>query len=115
MIVKEQKKYLICELHCRFYKKGKKEESACRGFEIMKSLLDNKMFQDKTEGLRVQVKEITFRSDDILKEIICKKCDFFIDGCDFRDPDCNYDASPCGGFILLSYLFEKGVVSKEGI
>jgi hypothetical protein len=59
------------------------------------------------------LKNVNFQNDNILKEVICSKCDFYIDGCDFRDPNCNYDAPPCGGLILLSYLFEKGFISRE--
>lgn len=113
--MKKLSKYFVCELHCRFYKKDKKEEYTCKGFGIMENLIDNKKFQDKTNELKVQLKDVTFRHDDILKESICRRCDFFIDGCDFRDPNCNYDAPPCGGFILVSYFFEKGIISKKEI
>ena len=97
----------------RFYKKNKKEEYACNGFKVIEKILETKKLYEKIKDLKIELKNVNYQNDNILNEVICSKCDFYIDGCDFRDANCNYDAPPCGGLIVISYLFEKGVISRE--
>jgi len=112
--MRNKTKFLVCKSHCKFYKEEKKEEYACKGFFIMEELLGRKDLLEAVKALKTPL-EITFKYDKVLKEAICKRCDFFVDGCDFRDQKCNYDAPPCGGFLLLSYLIERKIISAEEI
>jgi hypothetical protein len=41
------------------------------------------------------------RLDEELKNLICAKCDFFIDECDYTD---NHAGPPCGGYIIINLL-----------
>jgi hypothetical protein len=53
--------------------------------------------------------------DPLLFELICRRCPFVIDGCDFRLPEPPEDAVPCGGFRLLAFLYSAGMISAEAL
>jgi len=110
----EESKRLICKTHCKFYKENKKEEYTCKGLAVLDGLLERKSLAKIIGDLTAPL-AVTFKDDIVLKEAVCRICDFFIDGCDFRDPECSYDAPPCGGFLIISYLVEKKIISLEDI
>ena len=107
-------KLLVCKRHCKFYKEGKKEEYACKGVFIIEALLEKSNVLESVSSLKDPL-VITFMHDSVLKKSVCGKCDLFRDGCDFRDPNCNYDAPPCGAFIILSCLVENKIIKTEEV
>ena len=111
--MKELKK-LICKTHCKYYKENKKEEYTCKGLAVLDGLLERESLAKIIGELKAPL-EVTFKHDRVLSEVVCRRCDFFIDGCDFRDTKCSYEAPPCGGFLVISYLTEKKIISVEDI
>ncbi|MEJ2695114.1 MAG: hypothetical protein P8013_00540 [Candidatus Sulfobium sp.] len=99
----------LCRKFCRYYKPWKDEGLACMGYLVIERL---------SEGGR----EMSFPSaaerpgtsaERLLAGLICSRCPFYEDGCDFVKgvPD----SWPCGGFIVLGHMSEKGSVSADEI
>jgi len=97
---------LVCKKHCAFYKPGTKEDMACQGLKALQSFIEahpesiahfpskeNNPFRD--------------RYHHILHQALCQHCDFFVDGCDFTDPEHTGHPLPCGGYIAAD-LFLSG-------
>ena len=106
----------ICKNFCRFYKPEKDETLACRGFDLVLNLVGEKKINE------ARLSEITdftlsdYPFDELLKEHLCKRCDFVIDGCSFRDDSYHGEKkTPCGGYILLTKLLEEGILKINDI
>ncbi len=107
---------IICKNFCRFYKPEKDETLACRGFNLVLNLIGEEKINE------ARILEITnftlsdYPFDELLKERLCKKCDFVIDGCAFRDEIYHGEKKiPCGGYLLLSNLLSKGILGIEDV
>lgn len=107
---------IICKNFCKFYKPEKDEALACRGFDLVLNLVGEGKIND------ARISEITnftlsdYPFDELLKEHLCKKCDFVIDGCAFRDESYHGEKKvPCGGYILLTMLLSKKVLTAKDI
>ena len=93
---------IICRGFCSYFKEGK-EELKCGGYQF---LMDNFTVSElnglmdlvgKTEGL----KKLIPPDNEELFDLVCSRCDFRIDGCDYRE---DRSGPPCGGFILIDRL-----------
>jgi|APFre7841882630_1041343.scaffolds.fasta_scaffold118416_2 hypothetical protein len=98
----------LCLKFCSYYKPGKNEELACKGYMVVERLL--------REGISLVLASNSGESnpvpaDEIVKTL-CINCDFHEQDCDFMQ---NRAARPCGGFILLERLLSSGVVTMEDI
>ena len=108
----------VCAGYCSFYKPGKDEELACKGFLVLGDLAlrnaeivvngEKKLIQDET---RVR-----------LYGILCVRCPFFKDGCDFAAErrgetreTAQEDAVPCGGFLFLGACLEQGSIDIQAV
>ena len=105
---------LVCRDNCAFYKEGVKEDMACRGFQIITRLFES------IPGLEThvaQIQEKPFRNahPHLLRTLLCTSCDFFVDGCDFTDPDYSGEAIPCGGYVVLDKLLSHRPSMAPGI
>lgn len=95
---------LICRGFCGYYKQDK-AEMQCGGYAFLR----NNLTSCELEHLGRSVKD-KGRADKIppanieLTELVCLKCDFVADGCDFSD---NRSGPPCGGYILVKLLFAQ--------
>ena len=94
---------LVCKGYCKFYKESKNEELACEGFRFFERSF-SPLLADNTNKYNLPE---TFKYDSVLMDILCKKCDFLIDGCDYKDEKYHGKATPCGGFILLNKILEE--------
>ncbi len=103
-------KEIICQRHCSFFKPGSDEALACRGFSVLENLLIHhpEMARDIPSG---EPPEISGRHEHLLHHALCRHCDFFIDGCDFTDPEYTGQALPCGGYRVADLLLQ--VVSTD--
>ena len=93
---------IICANFCRYFKAGK-EELKCGGYAFLTShltLSELKALSTQLEN-RDDFKNTIPQENKELFELVCKKCEFLIDGCDYRD---GVIAPPCGGYILLDQL-----------
>ena len=94
---------LVCKGYCKFYKESKNEELACEGFRFFERSFSPPSI-DNTNKYNLPE---TFKYDSVLMNILCKKWDFLVDGCDYRDEKYHGEATPCGGFILLNKILEE--------
>lgn len=95
---------IICSGFCKYYKEGR-EDLHCNGYVFIRdnlTLRELKMLTVllKSEG---EIKNHMPPKNEKLSELVCRKCDFFIDGCDFAE---NRSGPPCGGYILISLLYD---------
>jgi radical SAM protein with 4Fe4S-binding SPASM domain len=97
---------LVCKRHCPFYKPGTKEDMACQGLKALQSFIEA---HPKSIAHFPSKKNNPFkdRYHHILHQTLCQHCDFFIDGCDFTDPEHTGHPLPCGGYIAVD-LFLSG-------
>lgn len=97
----EQYTDIICKEFCKFYKEEGKEEIHCGGYELLR----NNITPGELRLLSRYIHKAPFAEhlEDALTEFVCSKCDFRIDGCDFRD---GLAEPPCGGYIMMSRLLK---------
>ena len=99
----------ICGNFCSYYKPLKDEELACRGFVVVKALMEM--------GKQVSLEESNKRpgplTEEGLRKVLCLKCPFYEGDCDFILQE--GDALPCGGFIFLGLLIEKGMICIDDV
>lgn len=93
---------IVCRSFCSYYKAGR-EKIECGGYQFLKDhftlaelqqLID---LMDRPEGIRNHIPP----DNEDLFALVCDRCDFLIDGCDYRD---NRSGPPCGGYILIYEL-----------
>jgi hypothetical protein len=99
---------ILCLKFCTYYKPGKNEELACRGYMVVERLLrEGKSIDlDRTSGESSRI------PTDRIVNALCLACDFQKQDCDFM---LDRAARPCGGFVLLAQLLGTGVITIEDI
>jgi len=98
----------LCQNFCAYFKPSKKKNLACKGFLIVEALLKKKKIHfDKIDKAYDAIHAVN------LKEKMCITCSFFESDCDFAED--MKGASPCGGFIFLVHLLEKGIINIDDI
>ena len=99
----------LCKNFCAYYKPSKKEELACRGFVVVKGLIDT--------GKQVSFEESSKRpgplTEEGLRNVLCRTCPFYDGDCDFILKE--GVAMPCGGFIFLGLLIERGIICIDDV
>ena len=99
----------LCGNFCSYYKPSKDEELACRGFVVVKQLIER--------GKQVSFEESKRRSGPLteegLRKVLCPACPFYEGDCDFILQE-GY-AMPCGGFIFLGLLIESGMICIDDV
>ena len=98
----------LCSNFCSYYKPGKNEELACRGYEIVHRLVPRR----KLLELAGCGREFDRERAEPLVQRMCVRCNFQQDGCDFM---LDRKALPCGGFVLLAQLIDSGAIPIEDI
>jgi len=98
----------LCLPFCAYFKPGKNEELACRGYAVVERLLQSGRCLPFAPGGRDFDR---IRAEPVVKAV-CHACDFQKDGCDFM---ADRKAPPCGGFVLLARLIEQGVITLVDI
>jgi hypothetical protein len=96
---------IICKRFCSFYKEGK-EDLCCGTYLFLKrniTLHELSCFIDLSKAIQLQP-ECTFSADDEIKSLVCEKCDFMVDGCDFREDG---SLPTCGGYIIIEKLLKQ--------
>jgi hypothetical protein len=99
----------LCRTFCSFYKWDKDDELACLGFRVIERLLSER-------------REVLFDvpscmpgpgAREMLVVRLCPKCPYHASDCDFAAKV--QDARPCGGFVVLGHLLERGDLSVDDI
>jgi hypothetical protein len=99
----------LCGNFCSYYKPSKDEELACRGFVVVKKLIET--------GKKVHFEALNSRAglqtEEGLRKVLCPGCPFYECDCDFILQE--GEARPCGGFIFLGLLIEKGMICIDDV
>ncbi len=97
-------KEIICKGFCRYYKDGR-DELYCGGYKVLReNITINELkainnYLKKESDFFTNIKDINKE----LEEMICKVCDFFIDGCDFVSSE---SEQPCGGYLIITKIIQ---------
>jgi hypothetical protein len=112
-MAKNELKDFVCKPFCSFFREGVKEELICNGASLLEILMAKEMFtREEIEGVQpAPVRE--YERNSSMAIAICRKCPFRADDCDFQAESPPAGARPCGGYILLTLLARKGVVSVK--
>jgi hypothetical protein len=94
----------LCAEYCVFYRPEKDEELACKGYLVVRRLVEQErdLFSERGHG------SLSIEAEDALFHAMCRECAFFGGDCDFaswkrgESPRTSREAvKPCGGFLLL--------------
>jgi hypothetical protein len=99
---------VICLRHCCYYKPGRNEELACRGYLVLERLALGGVPIDRKKTEQPQDRS----GDERLMHALCMACPFHEQDCDFME---NSALPPCGGFILLAQLLTAKDISIEDV
>jgi hypothetical protein len=92
---------IICRGFCSFYKPRRNNSFRCAAYDFLAENLS-------TEELRLAALDAIRRSDYTrdrdIRSIVCKRCAFLSDGCDFRR---GRRSPPCGGYAIVEWLFKR--------
>jgi len=91
---------IICKKYCSFYKPDKDEQLKCGTFDFLCRNLTRREILQASERIPAKY---DLSKDERIKKMICDKCDFRTDGCDFRD---GVDSPPCGGYTVVEHLLK---------
>jgi hypothetical protein len=97
---REKHTNIICKRFCKFYREGR-EELVCGAYAFLVRTLTAGELRPLAGGIQP---EPDFSCDEEIKSLICEKCDFMADGCDFRQ---GIDEPPCGGYTIIEKLLKK--------
>jgi hypothetical protein len=98
----------VCLQLCSYYKPGKNEELACRGYLILERLVQ----QGVPVGRKKAEQPRDRTGDELLARVLCMACPFHEQDCDFME---NRALPPCGGFLLLAQLLATKDISIEDV
>jgi hypothetical protein len=107
--MKPEKLTRLCQAYCRYYKPSKDKELACRGFVVVKELMEKGRHITFEESERMP----GHVTEEDLRTVLCPACPFYEGDCDFILQE--GDAMPCGGFILLGLLIERGMIGIDDV
>jgi hypothetical protein len=96
----------VCERLCSYYKPGRSGESACLGFCIIQDL------SGKDSRIEIPLPG-TGKPDAAADRELCGYCDYRAGDCDFAEGITG--APPCGGFIVVGLLLQKGIVTAAEV
>ncbi|MGA1843739.1 MAG: hypothetical protein ACMUIS_04160 [bacterium] len=112
---KEGFKGYICRPFCTYFREGAKEDMACRGARVVESLLQAGVFRIDAIPINGKSPHLWAHRDEVLERTVCRSCPFRAEDCDFQSPVPPPGAEPCGGYILLSLLKEKGIITTADL
>jgi hypothetical protein len=101
----------LCLNFCQYYKPGKNEDLACRGYAVVGRLIESgkTVPLHRPRKMKVPGKAATQE----LKDLVCAACPFHEADCDFILT--GGTAAPCGGVLLLLHLLGSGEITIEEI
>ncbi|MCB9797219.1 MAG: radical SAM protein [Alphaproteobacteria bacterium] len=96
----------MCQSLCAFFKPGQKEDMACGGFTLLTEVVpDPAALARALEAATPEA--FGDRHHHLLHHALCRRCPFYIDGCDFTDPQVTNDSPPCGGYMAIDMLLDQ--------
>ncbi len=108
MKIEDPLEQTLCAKYCTYYKPGKNEALACRGYAVVERILQKK------QSLLVDchLREFEHATISLIVKSMCTACDFHEHDCDFME---SRKARPCGGFVLLAQLLGSGEITLKDI
>ena len=102
----------ICRPYCMFFKEGQKEDMTCQAAAHVVELLAHGKSIDMMKMPPLKKESRLWRKyKESLGSHICPLCPFYASDCDFQATEpVDYMVEPCGGFILLSHLYENNLI-----
>jgi hypothetical protein len=110
MCKKDFKEY-ICRPFCNFFREGEKEEMACQGAQVIERMVRRKRLDPALLPRNGKKPSLWKDHDPVLVAHVCQNCPFREKDCDYQSAYPPPDIEPCGGYILLSLLIEKSLIS----
>ena len=102
----------LCLPFCSFYRAGAKEEMACQGALVLAGLVQRgRLSPEKLPDSKEKERRRWQVEDKELKRALCLPCPFALDGCDFHSAHRSVASEPCGGYLLLQLLKERGIIT----
>jgi len=98
----------VCLRFCSYYKPGRNEELACRGYSVLERLAVQGVSISSTKAEQPRNRA----GDELLIRTLCMACPFHEQDCDFME---NSALPPCGGFLLLAQLLAATAISIEDV
>lgn len=92
---------IVCRGFCSFYNPGKNESIKCGTYDF---LAENLSTDELREAALAAIRHMDYSRDKEIRHMICKRCAFFADGCDFRR---SRRSPPCGGYAIVAWLFKR--------
>jgi hypothetical protein len=97
----------ICRKFCSYYKPGSNEDLRCGSFAFLARNLTQGEIRRAAGSAPV---DFSFSEDRAIREMICQKCDFLVDGCDYRG---GVGKKPCGGYAVVEHLLKRPGFSES--
>ena len=101
----------VCADTCAFYRPGKPEDLSCKGYSVVRSLIE----EGRDLRGNGQNAILSSETEDALFQALCRSCPFFESDCDFAEwkrggsPGMlREDVIPCGGFLFLGSSLDQG-------
>lgn len=93
---------IICKKFCSFYKEGK-EDLYCGTYLFLRNNLTPRELRSVLELSKKPGHQPKSGSgtDEEIRSLVCEKCDFVVNGCDFREDGSH---PPCGGYYIIEML-----------
>jgi RNase P subunit RPR2 len=93
----------VCKKFCSFYKPGKKEDMKCGSYDFLERNLTAREIKRLVRRIST---EYDLSEDSSIRNLVCSKCEYLKDGCDFRQ---GLDSPPCGGYKIVEHLLKWDV------
>jgi hypothetical protein len=97
---------LVCKGFCKFYKPGRKERLKCGTYDFLSRNLSPGELLHVCRGTGPH----DLSRDEDIRAMICDRCEFLVDGCDFRD---GLPSPPCGGYAVVESLLKRYASRKK--
>jgi len=99
---------LLCQEYCPYHKPLLFSDTfTCYGFILVQEVMRKYPQCNYLLSSPLSGPKCVYHYDPYLSKLICQKCDFLKDGCDFRAQKHmgqNKNCSPCGGYIFITRL-----------
>jgi len=96
----------VCEPHCKYYKPGRKEDLKCGALQFLSRNLSRGELGHVSRGTG----PLDFSRDEDIRALACSRCEFLVDGCDYRD---GVQAPPCGAYSVVERMLKKHSPKKK--
>lgn len=106
---KKDLEQVLCPGFCSYYRPGKDEELACRGFSVIWQLVADGRDISFIRAGQPPSPDV----EELLRRELCSSCPYEEQDCDFAEG--KDDAPPCGGFLCLAEGILRGEIPVDDI